>query len=76
MGPTKTTSVHGYHYDKSTFTCGFSGFVLSYGHATSAQFPELQEKWYADIARFRELHGDPRVLRCDDASANVSRRAI
>ena len=74
VGPTKTTSVHGYRYN-TTFTCGFSGFVLSYGHASPAQFPELQEKWYADIARFRELHGDPRVLRCDNASVNVSRRA-
>jgi hypothetical protein len=74
VGPTKTTSVHGYRYNTS-FTCGYSGYVLSYGHASPSQIPELQERWYADIARFRELHGDPRVFRCDNASVNVSRRA-
>ena len=74
VGPTKTASVHGYRYN-TTFTCGFSGYVLSYGHASPSQFPDLQERWYADIARFRELHGDPRVLRLDNAPVNVSRRA-
>ena len=74
VGPMHTTSVLGYKYNTS-FTCGFSGYVLSYGHASPSQIPEIQEKWYADIAKFRELHGDPRVLRCDNASVNVSRRA-
>jgi hypothetical protein len=74
VGPTQTTSVHGYRYNTS-FTCGFSGYVLSYGHASPSQIPEIQERWYADIARFRELHGDPRLFRCDNASVNVSRRA-
>ena len=74
VGPTKTVSVHGYRYN-TTFTCGFSGYVLSYGHASPSQFPDLQERWYADIARFRELHGDPRVLRFDNAPVNVSRRS-
>ena len=74
VGPTKTASVHGYRYN-TTFTCGFSGYVLSYGHASPSQFPDLQERWYADIARFRELHGDPRVLRLDNAPVNVSRLA-
>ncbi len=41
-----------------------------------AQILEVQAHWYADLARFRELHGDPRVLRCDNASVNVSRRAM
>jgi hypothetical protein len=44
-------------------------------HASPSQIPELQERWYADIARFREIHGDPRVFRCDNASVNVLRRA-
>ena len=63
VGPTKTTSVHGYRYN-TTFTCGYSCYVLLYGHASPSQIPELQERWYADIARFRELHGEPRVFRC------------
>ena len=74
VGPTKTVSVHGYRYN-TTFTCGFSGYVLSYGHASPSQFPDLQARWYADIARFREIHGDPRVLRLDNAPVNVSRRS-
>ncbi len=74
IGHTKTTSVHGYRYNTS-FTCGYSGYVLSYGHASPSQLPEIQERWYADIARCRELHGEPRVFRCDNASVNVSRRA-
>ena len=43
VGPTKTTSVHGYRYN-TTFTCGYSGYVLSYGHASPSQIPELQER--------------------------------
>jgi hypothetical protein len=74
VGPTKTVSVHGYRYN-TTFTCGFSGYVLSYGHASPSQFPDLQARWYADIARFREIHGDPRVLRLDNAPVHVSRRS-
>jgi hypothetical protein len=74
IGHTKTPSVHGYRYNTS-FTCGYSGYVLSHGHASPSQILELQERWYADIARFREIHGYPRVLRCDNASVNVTRRA-
>jgi hypothetical protein len=74
IGPTKTTSVHGFRYNTS-FTCGYTGYVLSYGHASPSQVADIQERWYADIARFRELHGEPRVFRCDNASVNVSRRA-
>jgi hypothetical protein len=59
----------------TTFTCGFSGYVLSYGFASPSQSPDLQQKWHADIARFRELHGDPRVLRLNNAPVNVSRRS-
>jgi hypothetical protein len=57
------------------YTAGYFGYVLSYGHASPSQVVDIQERWYADIARFRELHGDPRVLRCDNASVNFSRRA-
>jgi hypothetical protein len=74
IGPTKTTSVHGYRYNTS-FTCGYSGYVLSYCHASPSQLQEIQERRYADIARFRELHGEPRVFRCYNASVNVSLRA-
>ncbi len=74
LGPTKTTSVHGYRYNTS-FTCGYSGYVLSYGHSSPSQIPEIQQRWYADIARFRELHVEPRVFLCDNASVNASRRA-
>jgi len=74
IGPMPTTSVHGFKFNTS-FTCGFSGYVLSYGHASTSQIPEIQEKWYADIAKFREIHGEPRILRCDNASVNMSRRA-
>jgi hypothetical protein len=74
VGPTKTVSVHGYWYN-TFFTCGFSGYVRSYGHASPSQFPDLQARWYADIASFREIHGDPRVLRLDNAPVNVSRRS-
>jgi hypothetical protein len=72
FGPTKTKSLHGFY---NTTTCGFSGYCLSYGHNSAAKLPEIQERWYADIARLRELHGDPRVLRCDNASVNLSARA-
>ena len=34
--------------------------------------PEPQEHWYADIAWFSEMHGEPLVLVCDNASANIS----
>ena len=51
IGPTKTTSLHGYRYNTS-FTCGYTGYVLSYGHASPSQVQEIQERWYADIARF------------------------
>ena len=75
FGRTANASIQGFRY-VTAFTCGYSGYVLAYGHVSLAQIPELQAQWYADIARFRELHGDPRVLRCDNASVNVSRRAM
>ena len=74
MGPSRTKSIQGFNYN-TTFTDGATGFALSYGHASTAQVAEIQERWYADTARLRELHGDPRVLRCDNASVNVSARA-
>jgi hypothetical protein len=74
IGPTKTTSVHGYR-DNTSFTCGYTGYVLSYGHASPGQVLDIIERWYADTAGMRERHGDPRVFRCDNASVNVSRRA-
>ena len=57
VGPTKTVSVHGYRYNTS-FTCGFFGYILSYGHAAPSQFRDLQQKWFADIAElnFMEIH--------------------
>ena len=74
LGPTQTRSAQGFYYN-TTFTCGATGLSLAYGHANTAQVADLQERWYADTARLRELHGDPRVLRCDNASVNVSARA-
>lgn len=38
VGPMKTTSVLGYRYN-TTFTRGYSGYVLSYGHASPSEFP-------------------------------------
>ncbi len=67
-------SVHGYRYN-ITFICGFSGYVLSYGHASPFQFPDSQARWYADIARFRKLHGDARVMRSDNAPVNIPSRS-
>ncbi len=72
IGPTKTTSVQGCRYITS-FTCGYTGYVLSYGHASPSQVADIQERWYADIAQ--DLHGKPRVFRCDNTSVNVSRHA-
>ena len=63
----QTTSVLGYKYNTS-FTCGISGYVLSYRHALPPQVSRIQEEWYADRAGFQELHGGPRVLHCDNAS--------
>ena len=74
LGPTKTRSAQGFYYN-TTFTCGATGLSFAYGHANTAQVADLQERWYADTARLRELHGDPRVFRCDNASVNVSSRA-
>ncbi len=48
---------------------------MSYGHASPSHVADIQERWYADIARIRELLGEPRVFRCDNASVNVSRHA-
>ena len=59
----------------TSFTCGYIGYVLSYGHASPSQMADIQERWYADISRFRELHGEPRVFRFDNASVNVSSQA-
>jgi hypothetical protein len=74
FGPTKTKSLYGFYYN-TTWTCGFSGYCLSYGHNSTAKLPEIQERWYADFAGLRGLHGDPRVLRCDNASVNISASA-
>ena len=74
LGPSRTKSIQGFNYN-TTFTDGATGSAMSYGHASTAQVAEIQERWYADTARLRELHGDPRVLRCDNASVNVSARA-
>ncbi len=74
FGPTKTKSLHGF-YCNTTWTCGVSGNCLSYGHNSTAKLQEIQELWYADTASLHELHGDPRVLRCDNASVNISARA-
>jgi len=67
VGPIQTTSVLGYKYNIS-FTCGVSGYVLSYRHAVPPQVSRIQEEWYADRAGFQELHGGPRFLHCDNAS--------
>ena len=72
--PTRTRSVQEFYYN-TTFTCGATGLTFSYGHCSTAQVADLQERWYADTARPRELHGDPRILQCDNASVNVSARA-
>ncbi len=69
IGPTKTTSVQVCRYITS-FTCGYTGYVLSYGHASPSQVADIQERWYADIAQ--ELHGKPGVFCCDNTFVNVS----
>jgi hypothetical protein len=74
FGPTKTKSLHGFYYN-TTWKCGFSDYCLSYSHNFTTKFPEIQERWYADTARLRKLHGDPRVLSFDNASVNISASA-
>jgi hypothetical protein len=64
IGPTKTTYVHGFRYNTS-LTCGYTG---SYGHASPSKVADIQERWYVDIPRFRELHGKPSVFSCDNVS--------
>ena len=56
------------------FTCGFPGcFFLHSRLSVSVSRPS--GGWGADFARFRELDGDPRVTRLDNAPVNVSRAA-
>ena len=71
FGPTRTRSIQGYYHNTS-FTCDHSGYVFSYGHSNMSQMPEITAQFFADTARIRERHGDARVLRCDNASVNVS----
>ena len=73
LGPTKHRSIEGYFYNTS-FTCAYSAYAFSYGHASTAQIPELMATFHADSSKCSEKHGDQRVMRCDNASVNVSRR--
>jgi len=43
-----------------------------YGHHSTAQIPELFDKFYADTAPQREKHGPILCVRRDNASVNVS----
>ena len=73
LGPTKHRSIEGYFYNTS-FTCAYSAYAFSYGHASTVQIPEVMATFHADSSKCREKHGDQRVMRCDNASVNVSRR--
>ena len=70
-GPTKTRSINGYNY-VTVFVCRYSMYYWAYGHHSTAQIPELFDKFYADTAPLREKHGPILSVRRDRASVNIS----
>ena len=70
-GPTKTKSLNGYSY-ATVFVDHKSMYYWVYGHHSTAQIPELFDKFYADTAPQREKHGPILCVRRDNASVNVS----
>ena len=48
-GPTQTRSINGYNY-VTVFVCRYSMYYWAYGHHSTAQIPELFDKFYADVA--------------------------
>ena len=70
-GPTQTRSINGYNY-VTVFVCRYSMYYWAYGHHSTAQIPELFDKFYADVAPLREKHGPILSVRRDRASVNIS----
>ena len=70
-GPTQTRSINGYHY-VTVFVCRYSMYYWAYGHHSTAQIPDLFDKFYADTASLREKHGPILSVRRDRASVNIS----
>jgi hypothetical protein len=70
-GPTKTKSINGFHYT-TVFVDHKSMYYWVYGHNSTAQIPELFDKFYADTAPLRDKHGPILCVRRDRASVNIS----
>ena len=47
-------------------------YYWAYGHHSTAQIPELFDKFYADVAPLRDKHGPILSVRHDWASVNIS----
>jgi hypothetical protein len=54
--PAQTRSINGYHC-VTVFVCCYSMYHWVNGHHSTAQIPDLFDKFYADTASLREKHG-------------------